>query len=451
LIPRVAVVGAGWSGLACAVRLARKGCLPVVFDAAPAPGGRARRVLLNLGGRNLVLDNGQHLLIGAYTRCLALMRDVGLDPDALLWRRPFAVRYPDGFELAARRAPAPLHLALGLLAARGISWRARLSLVRWIDAQRRRGWRVAPDASAAELLHDQPEELTCRIWSPLCVAALNARPEHTSANMFLAILRDSVGADRSASDMLIPRVDLSALFPDAALRWITARGATVQFRTPVRGLAQNTPGGGWHVDAGAAAAGFDAVVLALAPDRAAALLDTVASPAGAALKPAIDLLSRIEAAPIATAWLDYGPRVRLDHALYALAEDPARGHFGQWVFDRGRLHSDLDGVLSVVISAQGPHETLDLQELARAVAGQLTAALRLPRPRAHRVLRERRATIVPQPGLVRPPARLAAPGLYLAGEAVDNAYPSTLEGSVRAGEAAADALCADFARRPSPG
>ena len=104
---RVAVIGAGWSGLACALELTAGGLPVTLFDAAPQPGGRARAVDVTLADRRFTLDNGQHLLIGAYGETLRLLRAAGVEPDDVLLRMPFELRYPDGFLLRARRLPAP--------------------------------------------------------------------------------------------------------------------------------------------------------------------------------------------------------------------------------------------------------------------------------------------------------------------------------------------------------
>ena len=106
-------------------------------------------------------------------------------------------------------------------------------------------------------------------------------------------------------------------------------------------------------------------------------------------------------------------------------------------------------MLSVVISAAGTALADSSATLAASVARQLSADLGLPRPLAAAVISDKRATIVPSPGLKRPPARLAVPSLYLAGDAAQSDYPSTLEGSVRAGIAAARALAANDPGRPA--
>ncbi len=430
---RVAIVGAGWSGLACAVELAGNAQV-TLLDAAPQPGGRARGLAVTLGDREYPLDNGQHLLIGAYTETLRLMHAVGVAPDAAFVRTPFALRYPDGFSLVAGRARAPLHLTLALLRARGLSWRERFAMVLWVERVKRQGWTVTVDGPAITLLKDQPRVLIERLWQPLCIAALNVPLEVASAQVFLTVLRDSLGAAASASDLLLPRGDLSQLFPEAAVRSIERHGGQLRLRAPVERLERQA--GGWRVIARGAVVDADTVVLALPPPRAAALL----APIGDDAEVAATQLQAVDMAPIATVYLRYA-QARLPHPVHALRDDPASGDFGQWVFDRGALDARCADVLSVVISAAGPHEGVPQGELEAAVIRQLSAAFGLPAPLATTTIMDKRATIVPTPNLQRPPTQLL-PGLLLAGDAAASPYPSTIEGSVRSGIAAARAALA---------
>lgn len=439
---RVAVIGAGWSGLACALELTAGGHSVTLFDAAPQPGGRARAVDVTLGDRNFTLDNGQHLLIGAYAQTLRLLRAVDVEPDAVLLRMPFELRYPDGFLLRARRLPAPLHLAAGLLAAGRLDWAERLHVAGFVVRWRARGWKIGTDGPADALFAGAPGQIVQRLWRPLCLAALNVELHEASAQVLLNVLRDSLAGDARAADLLLPRHDLTRVFAGPAVAALRRRGAEVRLRSPLARLARDDSQ--WRVEARDRPTQADAVVLALPPRRAADLLATTGR---VELAPAIAMLRAIDSAPIATVYLRYPPSLRLPWPASTLLDDPARERFGQWVFDRGQLDEANAGVLSVVISAAGGALAADSRALAAAVGRQLSAELGLPPPSASAVLAEKRATIVPAPRLQRPPARLAAPGLYLAGDAADSDYPSTLEGSVRAGIAAAHALLADLGTR----
>lgn len=438
---RVAIIGAGWSGLAAAVAVLDAGLDVTLIDAAPQVGGRARRVALQLGDRTYALDNGQHLLLGAYRDYHALALRVGVAFDTHLLAKPFALRYPDGFRVVAARAPAPLHLAAALVLARGMTLNERVAAALWVRAWKRRRWAIERDRAASTLFVSHPARLVERVWGPLCLAALNVRLEQASARVFLRVLGDSLGAQAAASNLLLGRAHLSALLPDAAEQTLRAAGSDIRLRDPALALQGASGAAGWRVRLRSAHVDAHAVVLALPPARCVDLLQGVAAPE---LAPAIERLAQIETAPIATVYLRYPERTRLAHPLLALCERPDAGDYGQWVFDRGALEPDAAGVLSVIVSGSGPHLDLSAPDLAGSVARQLGRCLGLPEPIAQAVLVEKRATIVPLPGLVRPPARLPLRGLYLAGDAADSPYPSTLEGSVRAGLAAARAAIEDL-------
>jgi squalene-associated FAD-dependent desaturase len=440
---RVAVVGGGWAGCAAAVALLDAGCDVTLFEAARTLGGRARAIETN--GR--LLDNGQHILLGAYADTLRLMRRVGVDPRKALLRLPLQMRYPSGdggMDFVAPRLPAPLHMLAALLRARGLDRADKLALARFTTTARWMGWQLHDDCSVAELLvrFDQTARLVQLMWRPLCLAALNTPPERASAQVFLAVLRDSLGAHRAASDMLIPRVLLDALFPEAARRYLEGRGAVVHTGRRIDALAPD--GGTWCLRSGADVQAFDAVVLAAPPWQAAALLRPLAGSADVTGK-----LDALAYEPIATVYLQYAPGVRLPLPFCALLDAPDAGRWGQFVFDRGQLDPGQDGLLAVVISGADPAAAIGQDALAAAVAAQLAAAFALPAlatPQWGRVITEKRATFACAPALDRPANATGLPGLVLAGDYTACDYPATLEAAVRSGVAAAGVITGDKRR-----
>lgn len=437
---RVAVAGGGWAGCAAAVELARKGCDVVLFEAARALGGRARGVEV----RGLALDNGQHILLGAYAESLRLMRQVGVDPDAAMLRLPVQMRYPpggDGMDFVAPRLPAPLHLALALLRASGLARADKLALARFNSAGRWMGWTLDVDCTVSELLErfDQTERLIRLMWRPLCIAALNTPPERASANVFLAVLRDSLGARRrAASDMLLPRVAMGALFPEPAGAWLGRAGHAVHLGAKVASIARD--GDGWLLDAGGASARFDAVVLATPAAVSASLLAPFADCEALAAQ-----LAGFTHEPIATCYLQYAPGTRLDLPFYALLDDPQANRWGQFVFDRAQLDASQDGLFAVVVSAAGDAAALPREALARAIAQQLAHDFGRPEldaPVWTQLITEKRATFTCAPGLVRPETMIPLAGVVLAGDYTASDYPATLETAVRSGQAAATAILA---------
>jgi squalene-associated FAD-dependent desaturase len=385
--------------MAAAVTLAERGVPITVFESGPVPGGRARRVI----SQGHTLDNGQHIFVGAYSQLFGLMRTVGVPPDALL-RVPLEIRYANGFAFRA----APFGRLAGLLLARGVPFTERLGTLRFVATLRRRNWRVQPDITVQALLdaHGQRGRMRHYLWAPLCVSALNTPLDQASANVFLAALRDTLAGDRDASDLLLPRVDLSRLFPEPAAEFVRARGGEVRYGTTVRELDSLK-------------ASFSNVVVAVGPHQLKTLLPEAAN--GYTYQ------------PIYTCYLQYPESTRLDFPMLGMGEGLV-----QWVFDRGTLLGEK-GRLACVISAQGDHQQMTHDELAETCHRELRHALpALPSPLWSQVIAEKRATIACTPGLKRPEIQTA--GVFLAGDYTDAEYPPTLEAAVRSGVRAASMI-----------
>lgn len=421
---RVAVIGAGWSGLAAAVTATQDGHAVAVFEAARVLGGRARALPLRLpDGTPATLDNGQHILIGAYTQTLELMRCVGVQAHTALLRLPLTLRFPDGGGLQLPYWPAPWDAIGGILVARGWSIAEKLSLLRLAIGWRLRGFRCAPDLTVAALCARASPRVMQELVEPLCVSALNLPAREASAELFLRVVRDALFGGRGGSNLLLPRVDLAQLFPLAAQLWLTRHGGVVQ--TATRVVELQFAAGNWQV----LGQQFDRVILATPAAAAMQLLGATQShtphPVAAQIGAWIGIAATLQHTAITTVYAQ-ASGARLAQPMLAL-----RGTSGpaQFVFDRGQLGGPR-GLLAFVISSS----QLDQATAQQQVVQQASVALGLEVNPVQTVV-EKRAAFACPPGVQRPPMQIA-PGLLACGDYVDGPYPSTLEGATRSGVAA---------------
>lgn len=428
---RIAVVGGGWAGLSAAVTLRQAGSEPTVFEAAPTLGGRARNV--HSRRLDLPIDNGQHLLLGACTATLELVRTLNPAADTAFTRRPLAVASADGrFRLAAADLPAPWHLLAALLGARGLTLSERLELVRLRGSLASAHALPPPDWTVTQWLRHsrQPTGLAERLWHPLCLAALNTPADQASARLFARMLRDCLTGPATAGDMLVPRLGLSDL-------WVAHLPASMDIRpsTPVR-----------HVGADNArplidGEGFDGVILACPPAAAARLLRDLPETPGA--RAYLDTLEAFTYLPIATLTLELTRPWHLPYPMLMLDAAPAHGAFGQWLFshaDSARSGREQACVTVVVSDARDllSHPRQDVIDgMIRQVRDQTRCLGAMPGTAGHDLIIEKRATFAATPGLSRPANRTPWPHVWTAGDWTDTGYPAVLEGAVRSGRAAA--------------
>ncbi|SFE00718.1 hydroxysqualene dehydroxylase HpnE [Paracidovorax konjaci] len=435
----MAVIGAGWAGLAAAIAAAQAGHAVSVYESARMLGGRGRA--MPPGGEPAAaqaphrLDNGQHILIGAYAECLRLMHWVGVDPDEALLRMPLALVFPDGSGLRFPDVPPPWDALWGIASARGWSVSERAALLGRAARWRLSGFRCAPQATVAQLCEGLPARLMREFIDPLCVSALNTPCDVASGTVFLRVLRDSLFSGRGGSHLLLPRRDLGALWPEAAADWLRGRGHPVQTGRRIQRLerSQSGAGGPWKVDGEA----FDAVVLAASSTEASRLVEGAAQalpPAEAApLRAWAATAGALPFTAIATVYARLpagqpGPATPWPSPMVALRNGP--GAPAQFVFDRGRLGAS-PGLLAFVVSAfEGERAALE-----QAVVGQAARQLGLAGLQIVQTVVEKRATFACLPALQRP-RRAIAPGLQACGDYVEGPYPATLEGAVLSGTAA---------------
>ena len=258
---KIAIVGAGWAGLAAAVKAVQRRHEVTLFEMASTLGGRARTVQTH-GQRR---DNGQHILIGAYHHTLDLMRELGVDIPQALHRIPLCLIDPNGSGLALNATSSPTAFAMAVLGQDSWKWSSRLALLRESVRWALSGFKCSEDISVEALTRGLPQEVRQGLVDPLCVAALNTPPARASARVFLRVLRDALWTGRGSADLLLPSRPLGDLLPLPALDWLQRHGAEVKLRQRVASLERS--GAGWQLCGGH----FDGVILACSAKEAARL------------------------------------------------------------------------------------------------------------------------------------------------------------------------------------
>jgi squalene-associated FAD-dependent desaturase len=460
---RVAVVGGGLAGITAALALADAGREVLLLESRPRLGGLTSSFRRSAprdapSPDDLWVDNGQHVFLRCCTAYRALLERLGTAGDVELQPRlDVPVLRPGRAPARLRRTglPAPLHLAASLLRYAPLPWADRL--------------RVGPAALAMKRLdpadpavdarsfgqwlaeHGQSPAAVAALWDLVGVATLNLPAARASLAMAATVFQQGLLGAADAADIGWSRVPLQQLHGDAAARALAAAGAQVRLRTAVRGLEAldgdhgvgDRPGG-WllrteaHGEQGVERVA--AVVLAVPPVAAERLL-----PAGALDLPA-GWAQQLGTSPIVDVHVRYDRRV-LDEPFAAGLDSPV-----QWVFDRTAGHLSHPGEEQyLVVSLSAADDLVDLP--AEQVRERILPALAelLPRARGARVLdsfvtRERHATFraAPGSGALRPPAATALSGLAVAGAWTDTGWPATMEGAVRSGSAAADAVLREW-------
>ena len=470
----IAIIGGGWAGMAAAVAATQAGHHATVFEASHALGGRARVVSGSHpatlpDGRPVALDNGQHILIGAYSETLKLMQTVGVNLENALLRLPLALQFPDGqgnlTGLKLPDWPAPwivgLDAAWGIATAKGWTWGDKLALLRSASGWQRGGFTCSQHLSVLQLCQRRTDKygskITPRVMTeliePLCLSALNTPATDASAQVFLRVLQDAMFSPTTevkvqidpkttktitfgSANLLIPKRDLSNLFPHPAAVWLVKHGGNVLLGERVESIEFSNAG--WQVNATTVKQSFDAVILAGSPSNMALAGINIAYSATNNIAKELEHLLRREVLDwqnsvnalryeaIATVYA-YTKGAKLSQPMLALRTDSGADakNPAQFVFDRGQLGGE-QGLLAFVVSAARG----DRLELQNRVIEQGKAQLNLPNLHPIQTIIEKRATFACTPGLQRP-ANQIAPGLLVCGDYVAGPYPATLEGAVR--------------------
>ncbi|RKZ95029.1 MAG: FAD-dependent oxidoreductase, partial [Gammaproteobacteria bacterium] len=205
------IIGGGWSGLAAAITLSQQGHPVHLIESAKKLGGRAR----NVDWQDHTIDNGQHMMIGAYQQMLEIMQLIGISPNEVFHRLPIDITIQDNqfqpLHLSAKSwLPWPLSLAWNLIKSVGLSG---FYQVAWLQSHIPK-LLSKKDITVSEWLlkTNQSQRLIRQLWEPLCLATLNTPIDQASAHVLAKVLQDSLGKNKAAADLLIPKQALGDLF-----------------------------------------------------------------------------------------------------------------------------------------------------------------------------------------------------------------------------------------------
>jgi squalene-associated FAD-dependent desaturase len=445
---KVAIIGAGFAGLAAAVDLQERRHQVTLLERRGVLGGRATSYRDAVSGEDV--DNGTHLMVGAYAATFDLVRRAGAE-DLLLVQDDLHIDYVDDRGRSSLDCPplvAPLHLFAGLLGLR-LPWAVRAQALRlWLAV---RFGKPPLGLTLAEYFRrtGQGPEARRLLWDPLATAILNEAPERAAAILFYNVYREAFLARRDASRLVFLRRGYAELHERVA-RYFQHRGGLLRRRALAEAI---TVEGGRargvrysqraetrdEIRRGKAAVeGFvdaDAVVAAVPWNAAPALV-----PEPLRNQPPFAGLSRLGGSPIVSVemWLD---KVVVDGPIVGLRDSEM-----EWVFDKGALYgrSGPPQHLAFIVSAARRSAGRTNQELVASAEASLRRyfpAMAGASVTRSLVLREADATFAsdPEAEAQRPGPVTPLRGLYLAGDWTATGLPATIEGAVRSGLAAARA------------
>jgi len=448
----VFVVGSGWAGLSSAIRLKNKGLSVQLFEATRQLGGRARCTKY----KGQILDNGQHILLGACRETLKLFQILGMKESDYLYRQELKLDFfsanqsfinkkttLDTHELHIHptNLPAPLHLLSALINAKNISGKDKFHIIKLFIILRWKNFHIktSEDIGLLEFLHSyhQSDVLICNFWEPLCLAVMNTPITIASSKVFFNVLRESFTGHKSFSDILLFSTPLCESLPQNAASFLQKKHPQER-QNPVSKIHYSS-----RIDSilikDSELTGF--TIGQQVHHCSKLILSTPVHITKNILSnhhecyPLVKSLQEISYQPIYTVYLYYQHKFELPQYMTGILNS-----YSQWVFDK--RFSQQTGLLAVIISGPGKHQTISKENLIKQVSKELDSLFSLPKLSWGVVIKENRATIScsVSNNKYRPSNHTPIKGLYLAGDYTDTGYPSTLEGAVRSGKIAADLM-----------
>jgi squalene-associated FAD-dependent desaturase len=429
---RVLIIGGGLAGLAAAAALAPHGFAVTLIESRGRLGGRASS--FQDAGSGQLVDTCQHVSMGCCTEFARFCREVGIVD--LLERQPvLEFMTGDGrvSSFSADPLPAPLHLARSFLRAHFLTAGDKLRIAWGLACLARSAPEADPPFADWLAAHRQTPRTVARFWGLVLTSALNETPDRIGLRYARKVFLDGFLRDRRGFELQVPRVPLARLYGAELQAWFEKHGVTVRLNCAARRLCLTAGAiSGLETRQGETLQA-DWYVAAVPFDR---LLDLLPAELVEAQRPFADL-RQLEVSPITSVHLWYATPV-LDRPHVVLVDC-----LGQWVFNRGMAQGEH--YVQVVVSAARQFRGLGHDEVERRIVAEMASLF----PAAHpeklvraRVVTEHAATFSAVPGVDRwrPAAESPIANLFLAGDWTATGWPATMEGAVRSGYRAAEAV-----------
>jgi len=389
-----------------------------------------------------ILDNGQHIMLGAYHFTREIFELLGLKETNIFHRCPLELKLFSTNEkpvhLKAPSLPAPLHLLFSLISIKGLSLDEKLKVIIITFKLYSYNFKLKKDLTVEQLLseHNQTPKLIKALWEPLCLATMNTPVKKASAEIFLNVLKDSFTKKRQDSDLFFFRQDLTQTFCKPAIQFIKDNDSSIYFADKVIRIKENqheteakfsihTKNKIYH---------SDQVVLACP----ASITEKLLSDAFllSCLKPEQASLNFFYE-PIYTIYIQYPAHIKLPYPMVGFFSCKLKVT-SQWAIDRSLMGQA--GLIAVVISGSGEHTQMTSEQIIVSAHKEIGFVIpHLPDFLEYKIIKEKKATFSCRVNISqqRPATNTSVSGLYLAGDYTNTGYPATLEGAIKSGVLAA--------------
>ncbi len=435
----ISIIGGGFAGLAAALRLHQAGAKIRIFEKRPFWGGRAYSFKEAKTGETV--DNGQHLMMGAYHETLKFLKTLGTDSQLHQQENleiTFASSHNNFFSMSCPNLPAPFHLAWGLYKFKGLNWRDKVAMNRLVKFCKKAKLEDSLHKRSVSDIFRQTKQTPQSIrvfWEPVGLATLNEPMEQANAALFVEVIKRALLSKRQDSQLIVPKVGFNELYCEPLEKYFRAKNIPLHFQTQITEI--NKQGSYWCLRNQNREEFFSEKIILATPPPA---LKKILQNSEKTLQKYMAQLDKIQAAPIVSINLwyrDFNP----SQTFVGLIDSPIH-----WLFNKAKVYPNKPAnYISLVISGAYSLAIMEknlLVKMAQEELSRFYPQLESDHLMHSQVIKEYWATFGSRTGdyPYRPGCQLDGDGVYLAGDWTDTGLPATIESAVLSGHRAADCI-----------